>query len=77
MTRDYLSVKIWDIKMESHPIETYSVHDYLRTKLCALYENDCIFDKFESVWSNNDRLTSCFLTHRPRPYIYAVCVAIC
>lgn len=40
--------------MENRPIETYSVHDYLRNKLCVLYENDCIFDKFECSWSYND-----------------------
>ena len=45
--RDYLSVKVWDLHMESKPIETFTVHEYLRSKLCSLYENDCIFDKFE------------------------------
>lgn len=30
------------------------VHEYLRSKLCSLYENDCIFDKFECCWSGND-----------------------
>lgn len=53
-TRDYLHVKIWDLNMESRPVETYCVHDYLRNKLCILYENDCIFDKFECSWSAND-----------------------
>ena len=31
------------------------VHDYLRSKLCSLYENDCIFDKFECCWSGDDK----------------------
>lgn len=53
-TRDYLNIKIWDLNMENRPVETYSVHDYLRNKLCVLYENDCIFDKFECSWSAND-----------------------
>jgi serine/threonine-protein phosphatase 2A regulatory subunit B len=53
-TRDYLNVKIWDLNMENRPVETYCVHDYLRNKLCILYENDCIFDKFECSWSSND-----------------------
>lgn len=30
------------------------VHEYLRTKLCSLYENDCIFDKFECCWNGSD-----------------------
>nr|XP_061803961.1 serine/threonine-protein phosphatase 2A 55 kDa regulatory subunit B alpha isoform-like [Nerophis lumbriciformis] len=54
MTRDYLSIKIWDLNMETRPIETYQVHEYLRSKLCSLYENDCIFDKFECCWNGND-----------------------
>merc|ERR1712076_227237 len=54
LTRDYLSVKVWDLNMESKPIESYQVHEYLRSKLCALYENDCIFDKYECCWSGDD-----------------------
>ena len=55
VTRDYLSIKVWDLLMETKPIETYQVHEYLRSKLCSLYENDCIFDKFECSWSGDDR----------------------
>ncbi|XP_073096214.1 serine/threonine-protein phosphatase 2A 55 kDa regulatory subunit B delta isoform isoform X4 [Manis javanica] len=54
MTRDYLSVKVWDLNMESRPVETHQVHEYLRSKLCSLYENDCIFDKFECCWNGSD-----------------------
>ncbi|XP_031563051.1 serine/threonine-protein phosphatase 2A 55 kDa regulatory subunit B beta isoform-like [Actinia tenebrosa] len=54
ITRDYLTVKVWDLNMEKQPVEVYSVHDYLRSKLCSLYENDCIFDKFECVWNGDD-----------------------
>ena len=54
ISRDYLSVKVWDLHMETKPIETYTVHEYLRSKLCSLYENDCIFDKFECCWNGND-----------------------
>ena len=32
-----------------------NVHDYLRSKLCDLYENDCIFDKFECTWSGDNK----------------------
>lgn len=34
------------------------VHDYLRSKLCSLYENDCIFDKFECAWNGSDRYST-------------------
>ncbi|XP_060771895.1 protein phosphatase 2, regulatory subunit B, gamma a isoform X2 [Neoarius graeffei] len=54
LTRDYLTVKVWDLNMEKGPVETYQVHEYLRSKLCSLYENDCIFDKFECVWNSTD-----------------------
>ena len=46
-------LKVWDINMESRPVQTLNVHDYLRPKLCDLYENDCIFDKFEASWSGD------------------------
>jgi len=50
LSRDYLSLKVWDVNMDSQPVATFPIHDYLRPKLCDLYENDCIFDKFEGIW---------------------------
>lgn len=47
VARDYLTVKIWDVKMERQPVQVIRVHDHLKPKLCDLYENECIFDKFE------------------------------
>jgi serine/threonine-protein phosphatase 2A regulatory subunit B len=46
ISRDYLTLKIWDVNMESKPVQTILIHD-LRNKLCDLYESDSIFDKFE------------------------------
>jgi len=54
LSRDYLTVKVWDLHMESRPIMSMQVHPYLTSKLCNLYENDCIFDKFECCWSGSD-----------------------
>jgi serine/threonine-protein phosphatase 2A regulatory subunit B len=51
VARDYLSLKIWDVKMENRPVKTIQIHEHLRPKLCDLYENDSIFDKFECVVS--------------------------
>ncbi len=34
---------------------SHQVHGYLKSKLCSLYENDCIFDKFECCWGGDDR----------------------
>ncbi|KAI9328577.1 WD40-repeat-containing domain protein [Zopfochytrium polystomum] len=53
LSRDYLTLKVWDINMESKPVETINIHDHLRNKLCDLYENDCIFDKFEGTFSGD------------------------
>ncbi len=44
--------------MESRPVKTIPIHDHLRGKLCDLYENDCIFDKFECVWGGDDKYVS-------------------
>lgn len=54
LSRDYLTVKVWDVNMESKPVEVYPVHDFLRSRLCALYENDSIFDRFECGWNGDD-----------------------
>ncbi|KAG0741958.1 hypothetical protein G6F57_006302 [Rhizopus arrhizus] len=53
LSRDYLTLKIWDINMEKKPLRTINIHDNLRPKLCDLYENDCIFDKFECSFSGD------------------------
>jgi serine/threonine-protein phosphatase 2A regulatory subunit B len=52
-SRDYMTLKVWDINMENKPLKTFHIHDHLRSKLCDLYENDCIFDKFECT-GNSD-----------------------
>ncbi|RCH78037.1 protein phosphatase 2A regulatory subunit cdc55, partial [Rhizopus stolonifer] len=54
LSRDYLTVKIWDLNMNNKPVQTINIHDQLRSRLCDLYENDCIFDKFECTFSGND-----------------------
>lgn len=45
--RDYMTVKIWDMNMDTKPVKTINVHEHLRERLCDTYENDAIFDKFE------------------------------
>lgn len=46
VTRDFLSVKVWDICKTDKPIASITIQDTLKTKLCEIFENDCIFDKF-------------------------------
>lgn len=55
ISRDFVSVKVWDINMNSRPVECYHVHEFLRSKLCSLYENEYIFDKFECCFDGSDR----------------------
>eukprot|EP00898_Chlorokybus_atmophyticus_P002235 jgi/Chlat1/3011/Chrsp201S03280 len=58
-SRDYMTLKLWDINMESSPVATFKVHEQLRPKLCDLYENDSIFDKFEcAVSSRGDQIAT-------------------
>ncbi|EAL65440.1 protein phosphatase 2A regulatory subunit [Dictyostelium discoideum AX4] len=53
LSRDFLTLKLWDINMENKPVKTIQIHDYLKPKLCDLYENDCIFDKFECTLNHD------------------------
>lgn len=55
ISRDFVSVKVWDINMNSRPVECYHVHEFLRSKLCSLYESEYIFDKFECCFDGTDR----------------------
>lgn len=55
VSRDYMTVKIWDVNMEREPVKTISIHEHIRDKLCDTYENDAIFDKFEVVFSGDGK----------------------
>lgn len=55
VSRDYLTIKVWDLHMDTKPVETYNIHEFLRAKLCTLYENDYIFDKFECCFNGTDQ----------------------
>ncbi|KAJ7331361.1 protein phosphatase 2A regulatory B subunit [Mycena albidolilacea] len=55
LARDYLTLKLWDVRSEARPLRTIPVHDHLKGRLCDLYENDCIFDKWECVWGAGGR----------------------
>ncbi|KAG6490115.1 hypothetical protein ZIOFF_051398 [Zingiber officinale] len=34
LSRDYMTLKLWDINMDSTPVATFQVHEYLRPKCC-------------------------------------------
>ncbi|XP_057524273.1 serine/threonine protein phosphatase 2A 55 kDa regulatory subunit B beta isoform-like [Amaranthus tricolor] len=53
LSRDFMTLKLWDINMDSRPVATFQVHEHLKPRLCDLYENDSIFDKFECCLSGD------------------------
>lgn len=55
LTRDFMSLSLWDMNMESCPVLVVPVHENLRPKLPELYDNDYIFDKFECAFSKDGR----------------------
>jgi serine/threonine-protein phosphatase 2A regulatory subunit B len=46
ITRDFLTVKVWDVCNTKKPVSSVMVQEGLKGKLCEMFENDCIFDKF-------------------------------
>lgn len=46
-SRDYITVKTWDIRKNKAPVTNLRLCSYLERKLCDLYESENIFDKFE------------------------------
>ncbi|KAG8463113.1 hypothetical protein KFE25_011110 [Diacronema lutheri] len=84
LSRDYMTLKLWDVAMERAPVLSLDVHDFLRAKLCELYETDLIFDKFECGWSGDGRLVTgaiephsrmLFHSHHPQLDLLAVAAA--
>lgn len=46
-SRDYLSIKLWDLRSTSQtPLMQCHTCDYLEKSLCNLYEEESIYDKF-------------------------------
>lgn len=52
IARDYLTIKIWDVRKKTEPIEVINFLEYLKPDIKQLCENDSIYDKFE-VSSNH------------------------
>lgn len=79
VSRDYLTSKIWDVRVPVRPLHVVATHDYIKPRLSDVYENDCIFDKFEVAVAGNRFITGSYnseaiiydwdahLTHRIRP----------
>lgn len=52
-TRDCLGVKVWDISKTDKPIISIAVEESLKSKLSEMFENDCIFDRFDISMSKD------------------------
>ncbi|GBG26706.1 Serine/threonine-protein phosphatase 2A 55 kDa regulatory subunit B beta isoform [Hondaea fermentalgiana] len=47
VARDFMTLKIWDMRHQSQPVEIIPVHDYLTPRLWDLYESDYLYDSFD------------------------------
>ena len=45
--RDFLTVKVWDVCQNKKPVLEVTLQENYKQKLCDMFENDCIFDKFK------------------------------
>ena len=59
------SAMIAEGRGETEPVVVIPTHEHLRHKLCELYENDCIFDKFECCTSGDGKniMTGSYCNH--------------
>ena len=55
LIRDFMTTKVWDLKMPKQPLNVTTLYEPLKSKLCDFYENDCIFDKFDLNMSPNSQ----------------------
>lgn len=55
MTRDFLTVKVWDSFMEREPVQVFSVHESLRQQCARMSDSDMFFDRFDIGISGDGR----------------------
>mmetsp|Transcript_16090 Transcript_16090/g.50433 ORF Transcript_16090/g.50433 Transcript_16090/m.50433 type:complete len:421 (-) Transcript_16090:729-1991(-) len=53
--RDFLNVRLFDLRNPSAPTHVVAVHDHLKPRLSDLYDADRIFDKFECAGDPSNR----------------------
>ena len=54
--REYLDLKVWDIKNTKEPVLTIPLYSEIKNHLCKLYESEGIFDKFKVSISNKTKM---------------------
>uniref|UniRef100_A0A7S2ZA11 Serine/threonine-protein phosphatase 2A 55 kDa regulatory subunit B n=2 Tax=Rhodosorus marinus TaxID=101924 RepID=A0A7S2ZA11_9RHOD len=52
-TRDYETLRVWDMRKETEPLKIIPVFEQINSRLVELYENECIFDRFQCAFSND------------------------
>ncbi|VDM34806.1 unnamed protein product [Hydatigera taeniaeformis] len=55
VSRDFMSVKVWDLANTTAPAEVYPVQSHLRPYLSSIYETELLFDDFKLSLSSDDR----------------------
>ena len=56
LAREYLNLKVWDVRNQKEPINIIPINDEVKGHLCKLYESEGIFDKFR-ISMNSKRKT--------------------
>eukprot|EP00792_Barthelona_sp_PAP020_P005708 TRINITY_DN2763_c0_g1_i3.p1 TRINITY_DN2763_c0_g1~~TRINITY_DN2763_c0_g1_i3.p1 ORF type:complete len:422 (+),score=91.33 TRINITY_DN2763_c0_g1_i3:44-1309(+) len=53
VVRDYLTLRVYDVRVEHQPVKSIAIHDHLRSKLFEVYDNNCIDDQFQLCISHD------------------------
>jgi len=56
IAREYLNLKVWDIKNTKEPVSIVPIFEDVKGHLCKLYENEGIFDKFRISMSRKRKM---------------------
>jgi hypothetical protein len=51
-SRDFLYIKLWDSRRPDSPLSKFKICDYLDQDYQAMYDKDCMFDRFDLKWSH-------------------------
>jgi serine/threonine-protein phosphatase 2A regulatory subunit B len=57
VTRDLISIKIWDMCNDKKPIACFPVDENIKSHLCDLFETDSLDDRFNLSNANGSILT--------------------
>lgn len=54
--RDFLSVRIWDVRMEQRPLQVIPLHPQTKDFAGRFLESESIYDRFELSFSNDGKM---------------------